>query len=192
MKIGLYSGSFNPIHNGHLALANYILMHTDLDEIWLVVSPHNPLKEKENLIDDRMRLQMATLAVNGLQGLKVSDVEFFLPKPSYTIQTLKFLSGKYPDDEFVLIIGADNLDVFHLWRDYKEILANYRIIVYPRRGSETKPEGIFSCVDYIDAPLFDISSTGIREKLVNGEDISTFLPERVFDFIMANKLYLSR
>ncbi len=191
MKIGLYSGSFNPIHNGHIALANYILSHTDLDEIWLAVSPHNPLKEREGLIDDKTRLQMTALAVNGIRGLKVSDVEFSLPQPSYTIQTLTFLSERYPNDEFVLIIGADNLDVFHLWKDYKSILANYKVIVYPRKDSCPVQPGEYPGVEYIDAPLFDVSSTEIREKLAKGEDVASFLPAKVLEFIATNHLYHS-
>jgi len=200
MKIGFYSGSFNPIHSGHISLANYILNHTDLDEIWLVVSPHNPLKQKELLIDDDIRLQMTALAVEDFPRLKVSDVEFSLPKPSYTIDTLDFLSKEYPNDEFVLIIGADNLDIFHLWKNYQELLKNYRILVYPREGFKiqnskflTKPNGKAECkiqsfsrklgVEYIDAPLFNISSSEIREKIKNKEDISAFLPPKVLTFI---------
>ena len=190
MKIGIYSGSFNPIHKGHTALADYLLKHTDLDEIHLLVSPHNPLKEKDNLLDDELRLQMAKLVVEDFRYLKVSEVEFALPKPSYTIQTLKYLTEKYPDDEFVLIIGADNLDVFHLWKDYREILDCYRVIVYPRKGycaSELCQK--YPQVEYIDAPLFDISSSEVREKTKNDEDISPFLHPKVGAFIKEKKLY---
>jgi len=200
MKIGLFSGSFNPIHVGHVALANYMLNHTDLDEIWLVVSPHNPLKEKELLIDDNARLQMTKLAVDDFPQLKVSDVEFSLPKP-YTIDTLNYLSTTYSNDEFVLIIGADNLDVFHLWKNYLELLKNYRILVYPREGFQISNFRFqisdFNCkskivnLKLIDAPLFNISSSEIREKIKNKEDVSAFLPAKVFTFIEKNKLYLS-
>jgi len=200
MKIGLFSGSFNPIHVGHVALANYMLNHTDLDEIWLVVSPHNPLKEKELLIDDNARLQMTKLAVEDFPQLKVSDVEFSLPKP-YTIDTLNYLSTTYSNDEFVLIIGADNLDVFHLWKNYLELLKNYRILVYPREGFQISNFRFqisdFNCkskivnLKLIDAPLFNISSSEIREKIKNKEDVSAFLPAKVFTFIEKNKLYLS-
>ena len=205
MKIGFYSGSFNPIHTGHVALANYILNHTDLDEIWLVVSPHNPLKEKELLIDDDIRLQMTKLAVEDFPQLKASDVEFSLPKPSYTIDTLHYLSNKYPNDEFVLIIGADNLDVFHLWKNYQELLEKYQILVYPREGYGEKltiedlrltiDERIVSTINrkskivnlkYIDAPLFNVSSSEIREKIKNKEDVSAFLPKKVLNFIEQN------
>ena len=134
MKIGIYSGSFNPIHKGHTALADYLLRNADLDEIWLVVSPHNPLKDEKTLISDRDRLQMAQLAVEDFPQLKVSDVEFSLPKPSYTFQTLDFLSKKYPENKFSLIIGADNLVVFDKWKNYRYLLDNYRIIVYPRKN----------------------------------------------------------
>jgi len=185
MKIGLYSGSFNPIHVGHVALANYILNHTDLDEIWFVVSPHNPLKQKELLIDDDIRLQMTKLAVEDFPRLKVSDVEFSLPKPSYTIDTLDYLSTTYPNNEFVLIIGADNLDVFHLWKNYQELLKNYRILVYPREGYGND----FPEIEYIEAPLFNISSSEIREKIKNKKDVSEFLPPKVLTFITQKKLY---
>ena len=189
MKIGLYSGSFNPIHVGHVALANYMLNHTDLDEIWFVVSPHNPLKQKELLIDDDIRLQMTKLAVEDFPRLKVSDIEFSLPKPSYTIDTLDFLSTTYPNDEFVLIIGADNLDVFHLWKNYQELLKNYRILAYPREGYGINATNDFPEIEYIDAPLFNISSSEIREKIKNKEDVSAFLPPKVFTFITQKKLY---
>ena len=191
MKIGIYSGSFNPIHNGHVALADYILNHSDLDEIWLVVSPHNPLKEKDLLIDDEIRLEMTKLAVEDFPHLKVSDIEFSLPKPSYTIDTLDYLSKEYPNDEFTLIIGADNVDVFHLWKNYQELLEKYRILVYPRKGfkisvAERSRSAKFKI---IDAPLLNISSSEIREKIKNKEDVSAFLPTKVFNFINQKKLY---
>ena len=190
MKIGIYSGSFNPIHKGHTALADYLLQHSDLDEIWLVVSPHNPLKDAETLISDRDRLQMTRFAVEDFPQLTVSDVEFSLPKPSYTFQTLDFLSKKYPENEFSLIIGADNLAVFDKWKNYRYLLGNYHIIVYPRKNFDvdltTYPQVDF----FADAPLFDISSTEIREKIKKRENISEFLAPKVYNYLINNKLFL--
>jgi nicotinate-nucleotide adenylyltransferase len=190
MKIGIYSGSFNPIHLGHTALADYIIEHSDLDEIWLVVSPHNPLKNEAGLLDDKTRLEMAKLAVAGFPRIKVSDVEFFLPKPSYTIQTLNYLSGKFPENEYTLIIGADNLEVFDKWRDYKKILSAYRVFVYPREGFGRGIPKEYSPAIFIDAPLFNISSTEIRKKIKQGEDVEDFLNAKVWKFIRVHKLYV--
>ncbi|GHT57050.1 putative nicotinate-nucleotide adenylyltransferase [Bacteroidia bacterium] len=187
MKTGIYSGSFNPIHRGHTALADYLLRHTDLDEIWLVVSPQNPLKNEVSADNDR--LTMARLAAEDFPQLQVSDVEFSLPKPSYTIDTLRFLNEKYPENEFVLIIGADNLAVFHLWKDFAELLDNYRIIVYPRKGFEADLEKYPQVEFAVDAPLFDVSSTEIRRKIKAGEDVSEFLTPKVYKHIETNHLY---
>jgi len=188
MKIGIHSGSFNPIHKGHTALADYLLRQTDLDEIWLVVSPHNPLKDEKDLISDRDRLRMAQLAVEDFPQLVVSDVEFLLTKPSYTIQTLEFLSEKYPENEFVLIIGADNLAVFDKWKNFLQLLENYRIIVYPRKGFDVNLK-TYQVEFFAGAPLYDISSTEIREKIKAKEDVSEFLAPQVYRYIMRNRLY---
>ena len=138
MKIGLYFGSFNPIHIGHLAIANYMVEFTDLEKVWLVVSPHNPLKQKNSLLSDQHRLQMVRIAIEYDNRFKVSNIEFNLPQPSYTINTLTYLKEKYPENEFVLIMGSDGLATFDKWKNYAELIANYKRYVYPR--PDTNPE----------------------------------------------------
>lgn len=189
MKIGLYFGSFNPIHIGHLALSDYLLLHTNLDEVWFVVSPHNPLKQKDSLLDDNLRFQMVQLAISDKPNMKACDVEFSLPKPSYTIDTLTYLSDQYPENEFVLIIGADNLHVFNQWKNYEEIIANYKILVYPRQGFDFSLSSKHHHVECVNAPLYNISSTFIREKIKDGKDVSEFLNAEVNKYIQKNKLY---
>ncbi len=179
MKIGLLFGSFNPIHIGHIAIANYMAGSTALDQVWLVVSPHNPLKYKSGLADAKKRLAQVKKAVGKSPKIKVSNVEFSLPQPSYTINTLEFLSKKYPKNRFVLIIGADNLNTFHKWKDYKKILAGYKIYVYPRNENLTgfkNLSGLNRNVKILTAPLIDISSTFIREQVKKGKDVKYFLP----------------
>lgn len=190
MKVGLYFGSFNPIHLGHLALSDYLLKHTDLDECWFVVSPQNPLKANNILADDELRLQMVELAITDKPKMKACDVEFFLPKPSYTIDALLYLSENYPEHDFTLIIGADNLHIFNQWKDYQYILDNYRILVYPRQGFDSFSEKQYKNVECVNAPLYNISSTFIRENIKKGNDVSEFLHPSVVDFIKKNKLYL--
>lgn len=187
MNIGLFSGSFNPIHKGHIALARHLLQHVPLDEIWLVVSPRNPLKENKVLIDERHRLQMVNLAIEGLAGLKASDVEMDMPKPSYTVNTLKKLSESYPEHRFHLIIGTDNMLSFHLWKDYEYILAHYPVLVYPR-DKEDIP-AIYPSMQLIHAPLYPISSTQIREMIRRQEDISEWVAPKVIDYIQEMQLY---
>jgi nicotinate-nucleotide adenylyltransferase len=179
MKIGLLFGSFNPIHIGHLVIANYMAEFTDLDQVWLVVSPQNPLKSKNILSDSRKRLATVKKAVGGNPKIRVSDVEFSMPQPSYTINTLAALSKKYAKDKFVLIMGSDNLNLFHKWKDYKKILAGYEIYVYPRHG-KTNLSGFksltgFKGVKLVNAPRMDISSTFIREQIKKGKDVRYFL-----------------
>lgn len=180
MKIGLLFGSFNPIHIGHLVIANYMAEFTDLDQVWLVVSPHNPLKSKKNLSDARKRLAVVRKAIGEKPKIKVSDVEFTLPQPSYTINTFEALDRKYPKNIFVLIIGSDNLQLFHKWKDYKKILEGYKIYVYPRiLALKKRPSWAVknhSNIRIVDAPRIDISSTFIREQLRKGKDVRYFLP----------------
>ncbi|TAL60487.1 MAG: nicotinate-nucleotide adenylyltransferase [Bacteroidetes bacterium] len=179
MKIGLFFGSFNPIHIGHLVIANYMVEFTDLKQVWLVVSPHNPLKEKKWLADALKRLTAVKKAVGKNSKIKVSDVEFLLPQPSYTINTLDVLNKKYPQHEFVLIIGSDNLNTFHKWKDYKKILSKHTIYVYPRilpinKGRSRRLLNHRN-VKFINAPRIDISSTFIREQMKKGKDMGCFL-----------------
>ena len=188
-KVGVYSGSFNPVHVGHVALAEYLLAHTDLDEIWMVLSPQNPFKQNAELLSDELRYAMLQLALHDVQGVFPSDVELKMPKPSYTADTLRHLSGAYPDVEFSLIIGADNLEIFDRWRDYQYILDNYRLLVYPRRGCLADVKKYNGNIVLVDAPLFDVSSTMIRRCLKNGKGAERFLLPEVMAFINENKLY---
>ncbi len=172
-RIGLFCGSFNPIHIGHTSLAKEIIKSTDLDEIWFVVSPHNPLKQQAGLLDEQERLKMVDIALHGNPQMHSSDIEFRLPKPSYTINTLKYLNLTYPDYRFSLIIGSDNLRVFHLWREHDYILQNFNIIVYPRQGDNMRDlKGLYPSVNVVEAPLLPISSTEIRD-MIRHNDISS-------------------
>lgn len=179
-KVGLFSGSFNPIHIGHLALANWLCEFTDLDEVWFMVTPHNPLKEKDGLMDDQLRLDMVEKAIENYPKFKACDLEFHLPQPSYTISTLEALNEKYPDQSFTLIIGSDNWSCFNKWKDYQKILSDYELIVYPRLGS--KPvinSSLYPNVRLVNAPIIEISSTFIRESMKEGKDVRYFMPESI-------------
>lgn len=188
-KVGLFFGSFNPIHIGHLALANYFYSFSPLEEVWFIVSPQNPLKQSGSLLSDTERLKMVRLATADFAGFRVSDVEFHLPKPSYTIDTLKHLRQEFPQHEFVLIIGEDNLHSFQRWKDYDKILNEYSIYVYNRPGTTTFSSIDSSHVTFYKAPLLDISSTFIRESLKAGKNVRFFLPEKVFHYIEERHLY---
>ena len=168
-KIGIFGGSFNPIHRGHVALAQAVQKQCGLDEVWLMVSPQNPLKQQADLLDDNLRLELAQKALEGVEGVCASDYEFHLPKPSYTWNTLQHLSEDYPDCEFFLLIGGDNWAHFERWRQWKDILRNYDVIVYPR---DEYP-------GTIDVPLLDVSSTEIRQKVRVGECICGLVPETI-------------
>jgi len=185
-QIGIFPGSFNPVHIGHLALANYICEYAHLDEIWLMVSPHNPLKELRDLASPEDRLEMLRIALKGDERLKASDFELTLPQPSYTITTLQRLSSLYNDCEFTLIIGGDNWSSFHKWRAWQEILDNYKIIVYPRKGETIQEQ---SNVRVISAPLIEISSTMIRDSIQEGLSLRHLMPNGVFDYIKQMNLY---
>ena len=180
IRTGIFGGSFNPIHNGHISLAKQLREKAGLDEVWLMVSPQNPLKVTADLIDDEIRMQMARLAVEGEEGIIASDYEMHLPKPSYTWNTLQALSKDYPDREFVLMIGGDNWQLFDKWYHADDIRKNYQIIVYPRRGFEGGIEGL---------DLIDISSTEIRERIKAGKGINRLVPKAVAEYINKNKLY---
>ena len=189
-QIGIFSGSFNPIHMGHLMLANYITEFTYIDEVWFVVTPHNPLKEVDDLADEKSRLQMCQIAVEGIEKFKVSEIEFSMPKPSYSIDTLDKLKKDYPESDFSLIIGADNWSNFHLWKDYKRIREENKILIYPRLGEEVKIDAEFKeNVQICNAPILQISSTFIRSSIREGRDIFTFLPNGVYEYIATHKLY---
>ena len=191
MKVGLYFGSFNPIHVGHVELAKYLLHSTSLDEIWFVVSPQNPLKQTEKLLCDDMRLAMVRMAVADVPNMKICDVEFHLSKPSYTIDTLTYLSKNYPSSDFTLIIGSDNVPTFNKWKNYLEILKRYSIIVYPRQFSDiSKERKDYPQMIFMEgAPLFKFSSTEVRENIRQGKNFESMVDALVFDFIQKYKLY---
>lgn len=183
IKTGIFGGSFNPIHNGHISLAKQIKKIAKLDEIWFVVSPHNPLKDSAELMSDNDRLQMVRLAVEDEPGLVASDCEFKLPRPSYMLHTLQNLSKDFPDREFTLIIGADNWLCFDKWFGYNEILERYKIIVYPREGSKLKAEELPQGVKLVDTELYNVSSTQIRKMMKEGKSIDKLVPAKVSAYI---------
>jgi len=189
-KIGLYFGSFNPIHNGHLILAEQILENSDLDLIWFVVSPQNPFKERSNLLDNRARYYLVQKAIENNDGFRACDIEFSLPLPSYTIDTLTYLQEKYPDKEFTIIIGEDNLKNFHKWKNYQAILDYYRIFVYPRPKCEESKLFDLENVIKINAPMIEISSSLIRNNIRNNKSIRYLIPENVREEIEKNGYYL--
>lgn len=191
LRTGIYSGSFNPIHIGHLALANWLCEYTDLDEIWFLVTPHNPLKTRDCLLDDKLRLEMVRLAIGGYPKFKASDFEFHLPRPSYTYDTLCALRETYPDRDFHLIIGADNWEIFSNWWQHERIVEEFRLYVYPRPGYPISiPDGC-PHVQEVQAPILEISSSFIREAIREGRDVRFFLPEEVNRFIREKKLFHS-
>jgi nicotinate-nucleotide adenylyltransferase len=183
MKITLYFGSFNPIHNGHLSIAQKVLQEKLSDELWLVVSPQNPLKEEETLWPEEDRLAMVKLAIEGKEGFKASDYEFHLPRPSYTYQTLLRLKQDFPQHTFKLLIGGDNLEAFDHWRDHLKILNEFGLIVYPRPGYKNEELIHHPNVTLLDAPLLDISSTEIRERLNQGLSLVPLVPQKVANYI---------
>ncbi len=188
-KTGLFFGSFNPIHNGHLMMANHLVEFTDLDQIWFVVSPQNPLKEKSGLAPDYDRLEMVRRAIDDDLRFRVSDIEMHLPRPSYTIHTLTYLSEKYPDRHFVLIIGGDNLQYFHKWKNPEQILAHYQLYVYSRPGFEGGEYATHPSIKIVEAPLIEVSSSYIRKALREKHDVRYFLHVAVYQYIMKEGLY---
>lgn len=183
MTVGIFGGSFNPVHNGHIALAHVIIDHGIADEVWLTLSPLNPLKSgSTELLDDQIRLQMLQLATEGIPGLRVCDIELSLPKPSYTINTLLTLSHMHPGIQFRLVIGSDNMLIFNRWKSNEEIKRMFPPIVYPRPG--------YHCPEALDLPVSAISSTLVREKIRNGEAVNNLIPSKVNKYIRENGLYM--
>jgi nicotinate-nucleotide adenylyltransferase len=190
MKIGLFFGSFNPIHVGHLIIGNTMAQTTDLDEVWYVVSPQNPFKKNQSLLHEFDRLDMVTAAINDTPYLRASDIEFNLPKPSYTIDTLTYLSDKYPQHSFVLIIGEDNLVQFKNWKNYEQILEHYSLYVYPRPNSPETDLRQHPSVRMVEAPLLEISATYIRSLIKEEKSIRFLVPNDVEELILSRKYFL--
>lgn len=193
MKIGLYFGTFNPIHVGHLIIANHLAQYSDLDEIWMVVTPHNPLKKKSGLLEDYHRLHMVYLATRDYPKIRPSDIEFNLPQPNYTVNTLAHLQEKFPKDQFALIMGEDNLKSLTKWKNYEVIVERYPIYVYPRISAEVVevPQIALdqSKIKLIDAPIIEISSTAIRQGIKDNKDVRPLLNSDVWHYIQHNLFY---
>jgi nicotinate-nucleotide adenylyltransferase len=189
-NVVIFSGSFNPIHIGHLAIANYVVEFTDADEFLFVVSPHNPFKHQSELADFQHRLNMVKIAFEGLDlPVAVSDIENTLPKPSYTINTINALAEKYPDKKWSLLIGADNLANFHLWKDSSKIIERHQLLVYPRTGFDNDELYVKNNACKLNAPIMEISSTFIRNNISKGHNLRALLPKGVFEYIHEHKLY---
>jgi nicotinate-nucleotide adenylyltransferase len=183
MKTGLFFGSFNPIHIGHMAIANYFVEFTDIQQLWFVVSPHNPLKDKKTLLDDYTRLDLVNLAIENDARFRAIDIEFNMPQPSYTVDTLAYLKEKYPVREFVLIMGSDGLRTFHKWKNFNEIIKEYPRYIYPRFSEDFNNNEQHKNIKIIDAPKIEISSTFIREAISSKHDVRHFLPATVYESI---------
>lgn len=188
-KTGLFFGSFNPVHSGHLMIASYIAEFTDLDQVWFVVSPHNPLKEKSTLLADNHRLYMVNLAIEDDPRFKSSNIEFKLPQPSYTIDTLTYLSEKFPGKEFILIAGSDNLPTFHKWKNHEELLRQYKIYLYPRPNIAASSFDDHPSFIKVEAPLITVSSSFIRKGIREGRNMRYFLPEKVWRYVEEMHFY---
>ena len=188
MDIGIFSGSFNPVHIGHLALANYLCEYEGLDEVWFMVTPHNPLKEEASLMSDEFRLKLVQLAIGGYPKFRASDFEFHLPRPSYTVYTLDKLKQTYPQDTFHLIIGSDNWKLFSRWYQSERILAENFILIYPRPGYEVDGNTLPQNVKLASSPTFEISSTFIRQAVEEGRDVRYFLHPAVYEALRQTNL----
>jgi nicotinate-nucleotide adenylyltransferase len=188
MKTGLFFGSFNPVHIGHLAIANYMIEFTDLDQLWFVISPQNPLKKRASLLEDHKRRTLLEIALDEDDRFRVCDIEFKLPKPSYTIDTLTYLKELHPQNEFVLIMGSDGLLTFRKWKNCKIIEETYTRYIYPRPGIAVNPDE-HQNIMIVDAPQMDISSTFIRQALSAHHGIRYFLPHKVYDYIVEMHYY---
>jgi nicotinate-nucleotide adenylyltransferase len=189
MHVGLFFGSFNPVHIGHMALANYMLAFTDLQEVWFIVSPQNPFKEKNTLLAEQNRLLLVNLAINDHPRMRSSSIEFGLPQPSYTVNTLARLIDKFPQHKFSLILGQDNLHGFNKWKNYEEILRAHRLYIYPRKETAHSELENHPSVTITGAPLIEISSSFIRKGIKEGRDMRFFLPEKVWEEVDVMNFY---
>jgi len=190
VKVGLYFGSFNPVHIGHLAIANYILEFTELEQIWFVISPQNPFKEKKSLLNDYHRFELLYRAISENNNYRVSDIEFKLPKPSYTIDTLVFLTEKYPTHQFSLVMGSDNISNFHKWKNFDKILEYHKIYVYPRNNYLGCQFDNHEKVQFVNAPQIEISSSFIRKSISQGTELPFFMPQKAYDYMREMNFYV--
>jgi nicotinate-nucleotide adenylyltransferase len=188
MHIGLYFGSFNPIHTGHLIIANHVIQYTDVDKVWFVVSPHNPLKESHALLNEYHRLHLVNLAIEDNPKFRGSNVEFQLPKPSYTIDTLTYLSEKFPLERFSVIMGSDSFRNIHRWKNFEQLLARHQIVVY-NRPEHPVTETYGASLTLLDAPLLDISATFVRRQIRDKKSVKYLVPRNVEEYILANHYY---
>ena len=189
-RIGIFGGSFNPIHNGHAIIANYIMQHGGLDQLWLMVSPQNPLKQPHEMAGELHRLRMTEMVSHRIDGVETSAFEVTMPRPSYTIDTLHALQEKFPDDEFWLVVGADNWAVWDRWRAHDEILQQFHLLIYPRLGFEVNiPDELSDRVHLVNAPIIELSSTTVRELLSQGQSIAFYVPADVEQYIVKHQLY---
>lgn len=183
MTIGLYFGSFNPIHNGHMMIANYMVEYSAINQVWFIVSPHSPFKKKKSLLDNNQRFHLTELAINKDHRFVTSNIEFHMPQPSYTAHTLAYLRDKHPTQEFKLIMGADQLPSFHKWKNHEEIIRQYTRIVYPRPGISEEEMQQHPNIEIVDAPQIEISASFIRKAIRENKDIRFFLPPKVYQYI---------
>ncbi len=189
-RIGIFGGSFNPIHNGHAIIASYIMQHGGLDQLWLMVSPQNPLKQPHEMAGELHRLRMTEMVSHRIDGVETSAFEFTMPRPSYTIDTLHALQDRFPDDEFWLVIGADNWAVWDRWRSHDEIIQQFHVLIYPRLGYEVSiPDELANRVRLVNAPIIELSSTTVRELLSRGQSIAFYVPADVEQYIVKHQLY---
>lgn len=189
IKAGLFFGSFNPIHIGHMIIANYLIEFSDIDELWFIVSPHNPLKQKKSLLQDYHRFEMVSKVIENDLRFKVSNIEFRMPQPSYTIDTLVRLSEKHPNYAFSLICGMDSLQSFPKWKNYEQILTQYRVMVYPRKNYDGGDLLKHPSVEIVNAPEIEISSSFIREAISKKHDIRFFMPEKAYQYMKDMHFY---
>lgn len=189
-KIGLFFGTYNPVHVGHMVIANYMVEFTDLEQVWMVVTPQNPFKQKESMLKDYDRLHLVKLAIGDDLKLQASDIEFALPQPNYTATTLSYLKEKHPNKDFALIMGADNLNSFHKWKNHDEILKHHELYVYPRLESNDGGELRHHYkVNYVEAPVMKISSSFIRKAIAEGKIVNHYMPKEVADYVEEMNLY---